>query len=126
MKTSYYAKFNRLADRDKYIPIAISVGVPSWFQDDNFKVCYEFRPPYDIVVKKKNNTITEEEFEDVYNEHVLNCLDPNEAYDYFMGLEESLGKEVVFLCYETSDKFCHRHIVSRWFKEQLDICVDEL
>lgn len=126
MKTSYYAKFSRLKDKDKYIPIAISVGVPKWFNENNFRICYEFMPPYEIVEKKKNGEITEIEFEHIYKENILSKCDIDEAYDYFMGLEESLGREVVFLCHETSDKFCHRHLIDKFFKENIGISIEEL
>ena len=29
---------------------------------------------------------------------------------------EELGDNAVMLCYETPDKFCHRHLVARWLK----------
>ena len=49
----------------------------------------------------------------------LEPSDPKEVY-------KDLGKDAVILCYETSDKFCHRHIVAKWLSESLGINIQEI
>lgn len=43
---------------------------------------------------------------------MLNKLDINDVYRDLQKL--SNGKDIVLLCYETPEKFCHRHLVSKW------------
>ena len=50
-----------------------------------------------------------------YFMHVLSNLDPEEIYNK---LDFS-----ILLCYESSNEFCHRHIVSAWFELFLDVKV---
>lgn len=44
-------------------------------------------------------------------------LNPEEVYQK---LDNS-----ILLCYESNDKFCHRHIVAAWFEILLDVNVPE-
>lgn len=53
-----------------------------------------------------------------YYEQVLSNLDPEKVYKE---LDHS-----ILLCYEDSDKFCHRHIVAYWFELLLGIKVPEI
>ena len=50
-----------------------------------------------------------------YYETVLNTLDPNKVKSEL--LELSNRRNIVLMCFETPDKFCHRHIVSNWFRQ---------
>ncbi len=54
-----------------------------------------------------------------FNKEVLDPLDPKEVY-------EELGEDAILLCWEKSGDFCHRYLVSKWFKEKLGIEVTEL
>ena len=54
-----------------------------------------------------------------YYNLVLNQLDPKEIVKLF-------NKDVVFLCYENNDEFCHRHIVAYWLEKELGIKVSEI
>ena len=38
---------------------------------------------------------------------------------------QKIGKDVVLLCYETPEKFCHRHIAAQWLKDQTGIDIGE-
>lgn len=62
---------------------------------------------------KKNNRYYVQE----YWNQVLQKLNPEEVYQK---LDNS-----ILLCYESNDKFCHRHIVAAWFEILLDVNVPE-
>jgi uncharacterized protein YeaO (DUF488 family) len=47
-----------------------------------------------------------------FNDEVLANLSPHQVVSDFHYL--SKGKDVVMLCYEKSDDFCHRHLVAEW------------
>jgi hypothetical protein len=53
-----------------------------------------------------------------YQAEVLDLLDPKEIL-------RDLGEDAVLLCYEKPGQFCHRHLVSAWFREH-EINVTEL
>lgn len=53
-----------------------------------------------------------------FYKQVLKNLDPEEIYKKYDGS--------IFLCYENSYEFCHRHIVAAWLELMLDIEVPEI
>ena len=74
------------------------------------------KPPKKLVFDYKDGLIPEEEYVRVYNE-ILSKLDPERVYNIL--------KDSILLCWESSG-FCHRHLVSKWFKEKLGKDVEEL
>lgn len=67
-----------------------------------------------IIKEEENNKFYIEK----YYKQVLSKLDPEEVYKK---LDNS-----ILLCYESSDKFCHRFIVAAWFELFLDIYIPEV
>ena len=51
MKTSYFAKFNKLSEeeKEKYYPIAISTTIPKWYSD--YEEHHTFISPINILPK---------------------------------------------------------------------------
>ena len=69
---------------------------------------------YDV----KNGKITHEEYEKLYREKILSKLNSQQIYDIF--------KNAVLLCWEEPGvETCHRRIVARWLKENLNVEVPE-
>ena len=68
----------------------------------------------DKIPEDENNKYYVEE----YYKQVLSKLDPETIYEK---LQYS-----ILLCYEDSDKFCHRHIVAAWFELFLGVRVPEV
>lgn len=115
MNTSYFAKYKGNNG------VCISLIAPSWFIGHTYK---RLAPKYFILNDYKKGKINEEEYIRLYYEHVLSKLDAHKVYDELINLVGS--EDIVLLCYEKSDKFCHRHIVAKWFKDELDIDILEL
>ena len=109
MKTSYYSKYNGKSPN----AVSIAAKAPSWYKGREYK---KLAPKYWFFKKYK-----EDGDEDFYIKHyykeVLNELDPKEIY-------EELGEDAVILCWEASDKFCHRHIVAEWLN--LSLCIPKI
>lgn len=115
--TSYYAKMRSFPKDTRFI--AISRGIPNWY---NGKVAKVFAPLY-ADLKKLRDTGNEEEYIEVYKTNVLSKLDKKDFvstvgklvgdYKWLDNIEES---PIVFLCYEKSDSFCHRHIFAEWVR----------
>ena len=108
MKTSYFSKYKESNG------VSIAIGTPKWFKGETFP---ELFPSWDLVNYYKR-TGDEVGYRERYYEEVLYKLNPTEVYDKL--------KDKVILCWETSDKFCHRHIVSEWIYEELGIIVNEV
>lgn len=53
-----------------------------------------------------------------YKEQVLGKLKPIDIINKIRKLSVENGfKEVVLLCYERPNDFCHRHLVAEWLRE---------
>ena len=111
MNTSYYAK-------NANHPNAVSIAgrAPDWYKGKEYK---KLAPKYWFFQKYKEDGDDEFYFE-AYHDEVLLELDPQEVYD------ELGGDDAVMLCWESSEKFCHRHIVANWLEDALGIKIGEL
>ncbi len=108
MKTSYFAHY-RGPDG-----IAITVYKPKFWNGDVYP---DLAPSRDLLNRYKAGKATDEEYTVEFNRH-LSTLDPKTVWRDL--------KDKVLLCYETADKFCHRHLVANWIKESLGYEVEEI
>ena len=110
MKTSYYSKSGN--DKDA---VSIAARSPNFYKGREYK---KLAPKYWFFKKYKTDG-DEEFYTKTYYEEILNKLDPKEVY-------EELGHNSVLLCWESSEKFCHRHIVAEWLSLSLEIEIKEI
>jgi uncharacterized protein (DUF488 family) len=110
MLTSYFAK-------SANHPNAVSIAgkTPSWYHGREYK---KLAPKYAFFKKYKEDGDQSYYIEHYYKE-VLNKLDPEKVL-------KELGANALLLCYETPEKFCHRHLVAQWFKDTLGIFIAEI
>ena len=127
MKTSYYAKYSRLPkeEKDKYIPIAISTTIPKWFTECEYHLC-ELSPSSESVFKLKHGKMEISEFTLEYIDKLRHWVKIDDILDEAKEIESSEDKEIVFLCYEKSDDFCHRHLLRDFLNNNYDINIEEL
>ena len=104
--TSYFGNLKNIPPN--IFPVAICARSPSWFTGLNVKF---LAPSYEILSKYKLNGNTSE-YTQAYIHEILNFLYVPDVVHYLN--VKSGGKDVVLLCYETPDKFCHRHLVADW------------
>jgi len=104
MKTSYFAKYK------KDDGISIAKFVP--FKIDCYDVLF---PNCDLVKKYKKDKDERKFFKEYYS--YLKTLNQNKVYNDL--------KDKTLLCYEKSEDFCHRSIVSYWLERELSVCVPE-
>jgi hypothetical protein len=95
--------------------VAISASVP---KDYNGRSCKKLAPPYWMVKKSKSGEMTDEEFERLFKEHVLDKLDAREVLN-------DIGDDAILLCWEKPGEFCHRTLVGEWLSIELGIEVKE-
>lgn len=113
--TSYFG--NRNLDKD-LVPIAICLYPPKGFQGLLYQ---KIAPNYEILKDWKDGRKDDEAkgaYERAYKRKILRRLNPLEV---FSDLEKlSNGKDIVLLCYEKPNDFCHRHIFAKWMNLSLD------
>lgn len=90
-----------------------------------FRSYLPFVPPIHLLGKFKNGIWDEQAYEEYFRLNVLARLNAHKAEKEIHNLLSGSFEDVVLLCYEAADKFCHRHIVREWFNEN-GICVKEL
>jgi len=128
--TSYFSNVKYIAGKKPdLVFVSIAGKTPDWFNDSILEV-HKFKdlmPKYEWWKiwheKFKDNYESEESkrwYEEKYIETVLSKLSPNDVQ--FKLYEVSKRKDVVLLCYETPEKFCHRHLVAKWFSENGILC----
>ena len=123
ISTGYFAKCRAYADAG-YILVSIAKVEP-WFIPKDIKLFSlpELAPSKEILALKDKP----EEYENRYRAEILSCLQPKTIYQRLWNIcadEES--DNVVLLCYEAPDKFCHRHIVAEWLNHHLGCNVQEV
>lgn len=119
--TSYFANLMKL-DKSKYLPIGITRFPPNWFRGHNIEMV---APSKELLFKLKNKEIDE----DTYKIRYLNDLESKkeQIINYFNMLNRPYEKDIVLCCYEKSEDFCHRHILSDWLNNNiLNINIKEL
>jgi uncharacterized protein (DUF488 family) len=99
MLTSYYAHYQGPA------AISISRVQPAWYP---FSQSYKPLAPGPWF-----KSVSQTEYIRRYHREILSFLRPQKVWDELHSLTP--GTEPVLLCYETSHKFCHRHLVAQWF-----------
>ena len=104
--TGYFAQLNKYKGRGLF-PIAICGKSPEFFRGVELKC---FAPTWDIYSKWKNKEISDEEYSTRFKNEILDKLEPKAILNFFDGF----CTDIVLLCYETPEKFCHRHLVSEW------------
>ena len=104
--TSYFGNLKNIPP--DIFPIAICAKPPNWFNGPNIKI---LAPSYEILSKYKLDG-NSNQYAQAYNHEILHFLYAPKLV-HFLDVKAS-GKDVVLLCYETPDKFCHRHLVAKW------------
>ena len=118
MKTSYYFS-NRIREHDLNL-VAVSNSYPRhlpWLKDVRpyRKLC----PGWSLVKQYKQHKISRQNYIEIYQEDILNKLDPEQVF-------HDLREDAVILCWEKPGAFCHRRLIAEWLYDRLGIKVNEL
>lgn len=121
--TSYFAKAKNL-DESGYCPISIAVKSPDWFIGPSIK---QLAPNWSILIEYKE-TKDIDRYSERFYEEVLSKLDVEEVTKTIWKIAHestSSPKIPILLCYESPEKFCHRHLVAEWLTRSGVIKVKE-
>lgn len=112
--TGYFAKAKEYADMG-YALVSIAKKRP-WFLTDTLTVTNYFQlAPTDEILALKDNP---KDYENLYNERILSTKSRTHVLVDLDRIAINQGKDkLVLMCYESPEKFCHRHIVAKWLGE---------
>lgn len=110
MYTCYFHKYFKLNLENG---VSICAKSPPNFIGPVYK---DLAPPWELIQNLKE-TGNEQQYVENYYKRVLNQLDPRKVYQDL--------KDNIILCYESPEKFCHRHIVSYWLNNELGLQISE-
>ena len=123
LATGYFAKAKQYADMG-YAIVSIARVAP-WFLAKELRVypCDCLAPTDDILALKDSP----DKYTPKYQQEILSHLKPTEVYKklWMIAHQENTDK-VVLLCYESPEKFCHRHLVAQWLSVKLGQKVEEV
>lgn len=116
MNTSNFAKSKKLNQKNL---VSISLFPPKWYEGRTYT---KLAPNWDTIDAWKKSEKTEQDWENYkrdYYKSKLSKLDPLQVY-------KELGEEAILLCFEKQGEHCHRHLVSEWLKNALNIKIEEI
>ena len=116
--TTYFANLRNLPE--DIVPIAICGKAPKGWEGLSYPPLAPLK--WWWIEWKYNKNEDQEYFKGMYKDTVLDALIPLSVYNDLERM--SGGKDVALVCYESPEKFCHRHLVADWFKWS-GISVDE-
>lgn len=94
-------------------PISIAQGKPGGLKILSYK---KLAPPWSLI-KEYKQTGDKDQYTRIYLESVLNKLNQFQVIADLILLASS--PNIALLCYETPEKFCHRHLVAQWLNTAL-------
>ena len=117
MKTGYFKQIDDSA-AEGFISISL-------YPSNNDNVLLEFRalaPNWKLMENLKSNKISEATFVKEYKKQ-LNNLNAKSIFEQINFL--SSGNEPILMTHGNKTSFCHRHILAKWFEEELGVIVEE-
>ena len=115
--TGYWAKIKEY-EANGLTPVGISGWSPDGYTGKTYK---KLAPKYAWWKEWHDNNLSEQWYITQYQNTVLNKLNPVIVADEL----QKMGNNVVLLCFETPDKFCHRHLVAEWLNAKTILDVRE-
>lgn len=123
--TTYFANLKNLPEN--IIPVSICGKAPDGYKGLQYK---KLAPKYSFFSKWKE-TGDNQYYIDCYKSQVLDKLSVGQVIDTLStALPEFVMRysasfitlphsefHIALVCYETPEKFCHRHLVSEWFRQ---------
>lgn len=117
--TTNYTKASRLSNKH-YLKVSISYWRPREFNGMHIQ---SFAPSKQLLEDYKNG-LSPEQYEPRYREQI-DKLDNIYAFFQLMA-KQAKGRDILLLCYEKKNAFCHRHILSDIIFERYGYRIKEL
>ena len=95
-------------------PISIAIKTPDAFECLNYPKLF---PTSELLYLYKNGIIGERKYTESYRAQILGPLKTHEVIEELYAMRKDDDSGIVLLCYESSSKFCHRHLVRKWLEK---------
>lgn len=110
--TSYFWNIKNISN-----PVSIALSSPKWYNGPRYM---KLAPTWEILnefkTKEKIDLVSAiSVYEYTYSNTILKNLTQKNVLNELQQIYK--GEDVVLLCYEAPEKFCHRHLVAKWFYE---------
>ena len=111
-----------IAKTEQYIqqglkPVCIARFSPKWLNVDKWTI---FAPSVELLTKFKNGEVDESQYKTLYLSELNRQKSMIDTIVKFANLDN-----VVMVCYEKPNKFCHRIILAEYLKLNYDLDVKE-
>lgn len=125
--TSYYGKINLIKYTPKFensIFCPISVSIPKYFDLSIFDLQFQndFKPDWKIVEDIKSEKISQKEYIKLYLEQLIKI----DKSKYEKLIQFGTEHDIILLCYERPELFCHRHILSKFINIKFNQNIREI
>ena len=110
--TSYFANLKKIRNPDT-VCVSIARNHPPYFKG----LCYKKIAPTQQILNDWHRFADKERFIRDYKEQVLSRLNPKDVVLDLIKLTSNRCDNIVLLCYEKPEDFCHRHLVAKWLTE---------
>ena len=108
--TSYFANLKNLPENAVVVSIARSQ--PQGMNLPEFKA---FAPSAELLHAYKQGKVTNEEYETQYLAQLEALPNLSKIKEHLAQYTKDQDKDLVFLCWEAPGKFCHRHVLAKFF-----------
>lgn len=108
--TSNYAR-----QKDNPLAIAISREPPEWYEGEHFE---QLAPTWELITAFRSGKIDEAQYAKQY----LLQLKQRKIDPYIFA---EFPDGTMLLCYESPNKFCHRHLLSMWVENKTGMVIPE-
>lgn len=115
--TGYYSKV-KVYIESGLVPVSISRTKPEFIKE--IDTIFQLAPEQNILWNYKNGVIDEMEYTSKY----LSQLDRIGIREILKSIHK-YGDNVVLLCWEAPDKFCHRHILADYINKRTNLNIKE-
>ena len=111
--TSYFANMKEIHSQG-LISIAIVAFEPKFYTG----LSYKLLAPKPEFLKMEQN-----QYKQSFAE-MLNLINPDQALKDLYSIGG--GNDIALVCYESPEKFCHRHLVAKWLMDKTGLTIEEL
>lgn len=108
--TSYFANLKNIPENSVVVSIARSQ--PQGMNLPEFKA---FAPSAELLLAYKQGKVTNEGYEAQYLAQLKALPNLSEIEEHLAQYTKDQDKNLVFLCWESKGKFCHRHLLAKFF-----------
>ena len=124
MYTGYFAKLKKYQEAG-LVPVSIALKSPDWYHGLEYK---QLAPSWDILSAWKSGEYQGDVdyYTQEFNDKILKNRSITTVIHDLTELTNAEPNNIILLCYEKPEDFCHRHLVADWITKRsvfLSTCI---